>query len=205
MTAAQRRSSATMRLAMISLSAMDSAMVRFTLLLLCVSDALTKIATSEKVFSHPQRVVESLAVGHQHHQRNVVGHIDAAQHLDAVGQLRDDVGPHKTCHLDALQAGAGELVDQVESCRRWRWFPVRSEIRRAARLRGSRRVLARSQAGPFLVELVSKLRGGDRGHPPGPFADAAAAQVCDAVFGDDGVDVGARGGDNSAIECGFDR
>jgi len=56
MTAAQRRSSATIRLAMISLSAMDSAMVRFTLRLLCVSDALTKIATSEKVFSHPQSV-----------------------------------------------------------------------------------------------------------------------------------------------------
>ncbi len=49
MTAAQRRSSATMRLAMISLSAIDSAMVRFTFFLLCVSDALTKIATSEKV------------------------------------------------------------------------------------------------------------------------------------------------------------
>ncbi|CNI27951.1 Uncharacterised protein [Mycobacterium tuberculosis] len=49
MTAAQRRSSATMRLAMTSLSAMDSAMLRFTFFLLCVSDALTNIATSEKV------------------------------------------------------------------------------------------------------------------------------------------------------------
>ena len=114
MTAAHRRSSATMRLAMISLSAMDSAMVRFTFRLLCVSDGADKDRHLRECLTDPQRVVEPFAVGHEDHQRDVAGHVDAVQHLDAVGQLRDDVGPHEACHLDPLQAGTGELVDQSD-------------------------------------------------------------------------------------------
>ena len=182
-------------------------MVRFTFFLLCVSDALTKIATSEKVSRTSQRVVESLAVGHQHHQRNVVGHVDAAQHLDAVGQLRDDVGPHEAGDLDPLQAGTGELVDQSDLVGGGDGFGfVLKSVARDPTSRISTVGIGKVTGGSLSWSSWSRNCGAAiAAMRLARSPDAAAAQVCDAVFGDDGVDVGARGGDDPAIECGLDR
>ena len=46
--------------------------------------------------------------------RDVVGHVDARQHLRGVGELRDHVGAHEARHLQAPQAGARERVDQLD-------------------------------------------------------------------------------------------
>ena len=170
-------------------------MVRFTFFLLCVSEALTKDRHLGEGLAHLQCVVEALAVGHQHHQRDVVGHVDAAQHLDAVGQLRDDVGPHEACHLDALQAGAGELVDQSDLVGGGDGF--RLVLKSVARSDfadldvGLLAEVAVHRRAPFAARAGRGTRGAAiAAMRLRPFADAAAAQVCDAVFGDDGVDVG---------------
>ena len=193
MTAAQRRSSATIRLAMISLSAMDSAMVRFTLLLVVGLRRADENRHLGEGLRAPRSALSSpLLLG-----TSTISETSSGTSIPRSTSTPSDSwgmtsGRTKLATSMRFRPVRAELVDQVESCRRWRWFRVRSEIRRAARLRGYRRASAMSQAGPFLVELVAKLRGGDRGHAFGPFADAASAQVRDAVFGDDGVDVGAR-------------
>ena len=52
--------------------------------------------------------------------------------------------------------------------------------------------------GRLLADLVSERRVGDRDERLGALAQADAAQVGDAVLGDDVVDVGAHGGDRGA-------
>ena len=59
-----------------------------------------------------QRVVQPALVGDQDRDRDVVGAVDAGQHLVGVGQLRDDVGAHEARRLDAPQPGAHERVDE---------------------------------------------------------------------------------------------
>src|SRR5271156_2875861 len=57
----------------------------------------------------------------------------------------------------------------------------------------------------FAVKLVAEFGGGDCDHASGAFPQTAATQMHDAVFGDDGVDVGARSGDDSTVERRLDR
>ena len=114
MTAAQRRSSATMRLAMTSLSAMDSAMLRFTFFLLCVSDALTKIATSEKV----SRTLSALS------SPLLLGTSTISDTCSGTSMPRSTSTPSDSCGMTSgrtklatsmrLQAGPGQPVDQVD-------------------------------------------------------------------------------------------
>ena len=67
--------------------------------------------------AHRERVAETPAVRHQHHPGDVVRQVDAAEHLDAVGQLRDDVGPDEARDLDPLEAGPAQGVDQPDLVR----------------------------------------------------------------------------------------
>ena len=60
-----------------------------------------------------QRVVEAALVRDQHARRDVVGKLDAAQHLARVRQLRDHVGAHERRDLEAAQPGTPERVDQA--------------------------------------------------------------------------------------------
>src|SRR3954447_14864551 len=60
-----------------------------------------------------QRVLEAPFVRDQHRHRHVVGNVRALEHLHAVRELRDHVRAHEARHLEALDAGARELLDQA--------------------------------------------------------------------------------------------
>jgi hypothetical protein len=59
-----------------------------------------------------ERVLEPLLVRDQHGDRDVAGRADGVEHLLGVRELGDHVRAHEARDLEALEAGAGELVDQ---------------------------------------------------------------------------------------------
>ena len=115
--------------------ASDSAIERLTLLRLCVSDADRKTLISSMRSRWRERRVQPALVGHSTLTDDLVGHVDARQHLGGVGELRDHVGAHEARHLEAAQAGARERVDQLDLVARWRSSRARSGSRRAGRPR----------------------------------------------------------------------
>ena len=61
-----------------------------------------------------ERIVEAPLVGDQHRHAHLRGHLDAREHLGGVRELRDHVCAHEARHLQPLEAGARERVDQLD-------------------------------------------------------------------------------------------
>ena len=162
--------------------------------------------------AHPECVVQTPAVRHQHHPGDVVRQVDAAEHLHAVGQLRDDIGPDEARDLDPFEARRGPGRRSAGSCPRSRSSPVRSGSRRGARPpgcapAGSRpRCDCRQSRHDLLLreaplEPLAVMRRRHRDQAAGPLRDGAPGQQRDAVLGDHGVDVDARGRDDPAARA----
>jgi hypothetical protein len=61
-----------------------------------------------------QRVVEAPLVRDQHRHRHVIRDVGAAQHLGAIGELRDHVRAHEARHLEPAQPGPREHLDEPD-------------------------------------------------------------------------------------------
>ena len=200
-TAQKVRLSATMRLAITLTSAMVSSTVRLMFRWLWVSEALTKSATSSNRSRTSSALSRPWLFGTSTIRATSCGRSMPREHLHAIGQLRDDVGPNEARDLDPLEAGAAQRCRSAGSCPRSRSSPVRSGSRRGARppgcapagsrprcdYRPSRHDLPVHEAP---LEPLSMMRRRHRDESASPFRDGAAGQQRDAVLGDDGVDVG---------------
>jgi len=61
-----------------------------------------------------ERRLQPLLVRNEHGQRDIVGHVDPGQHRHRVVELGDHVSADEARHLDPLEAGPREGIDQPD-------------------------------------------------------------------------------------------
>ena len=79
---------------------------------LWVSEAERKTLISSKRSRQREGVLEAALVRDQDREGDAVGPLERCEHLGAVGELRDHVGADERGHLDPLQPGGDQHLDQ---------------------------------------------------------------------------------------------